>query len=487
MKIKISKTNLLFILIGVSILLYILVKATISSFTHDESYTYLYYVHTSFMDIISFKDWFTNNHILNSLLMKYSEQVFGSSELSLRLPNLILFCVYMIYSFLLFKNKNLLLHIAIFLLLISNNALVDLFGLARGYGLSYGFMMMSLYHFVRYFDDKKIINIILFHAAALLAILSNFTILDFYLALLLIYNIVCFMDSKFITHKKFNLFSANKVHILPFLIVCIILYEPLRRVIFNSKLDFGGKDGFFSDTVSYLNNYILHGIQLSSTVSVIAQFIITLIVLIPFGIIMRKIFKKDEIFYTKNRGLIISNFLIILISIAIILQHILFKADFPIARFSLFLFPIFMVYSGFLFLYISNYYQKFITVFALSLAFIMSTSFVLKADFRSYSEWEYDMETATMIKKLTAFHTQSTTDSTNIKLGINWLFEPTINFYKESKKIDWLIRADRKGISPNDDFYYVFKYEINLEDTNKYKIIYEFDRINTVLVKNIHN
>jgi len=92
-----------------------------------------------------------------------------------------------------------------------------------------------------------------------------------------------------------------------------------------------------------------------------------------------------------------------------------------------------------------------------------------------------------MIQKLTESHLNNGSYPAKIKLGINWLFEPTINFYRQTKNIKWLLPVDRKGILPNDDYYYVFRNEINLSDTNKYKILYEFDRINTVLVKNNHN
>jgi hypothetical protein len=51
-------------LIGLSILSLIAAKAYHTSFTHDESFSYLHYIPESFMDILAFKDSYTNNHIL---------------------------------------------------------------------------------------------------------------------------------------------------------------------------------------------------------------------------------------------------------------------------------------------------------------------------------------------------------------------------------------------------------------------------------------
>ncbi len=92
----IKKLNTFFILaISLFILFYVTYKASLTSFTHDESYTYLHYVHQPVKDIITYKDPFTNNHILNTLLMKVSEKAFGNSEIVLRLPNILSLVIYL--------------------------------------------------------------------------------------------------------------------------------------------------------------------------------------------------------------------------------------------------------------------------------------------------------------------------------------------------------------------------------------------------------
>ena len=485
MRFKFSYSVISALIIGSLLFIYIFIKAYNSSFTHDESYSYLRYVHISFMDIISHKNSYTNNHLLNSLFMKYSEMLFGSSEISLRLPNLILLLVFMIYGFILFRKTNQLLVLAIFIILCTNNTLIDLFGLARGYGLSCGFMLMSVYHFIQSFYAQKTKNIILFHLGGLLAILSNFTLLDFYTALLLIYNLVVFIEYHYINKNKFNFFKTNKVNAIPFLCVVAVLYEPVRRVISNNNLDFGGKNGFYNDTIKQLINYCFHTSELSPIVFFIGQLLFTAIVLISLNIIIRKINQGDTSFFLEQKGLIISNFLLIFISLEIVIQHILLKADYPILRFSIFLFPLFIIHLGFLLSYLSTLqYQKGIQGVMLSIAIISSISFVFKADLRSCAEWEYDMETKTMMNNLIDYHNKNKTNDNLVRIGINWLFEPTINFYRQTKNVTWLIEADRNGIKKTDDYYYIFKDQLKELDSLNYKVISEFNRINTVLIKN---
>ena len=95
---------IIIILIGLSVLSFIITKSNVASFTHDESVTYNRYVNQSYYNLIFHTDPYTNNHLLNTILIKTSEKLFGSSELALRLPNILLLIVFFIYTFLLFRK-----------------------------------------------------------------------------------------------------------------------------------------------------------------------------------------------------------------------------------------------------------------------------------------------------------------------------------------------------------------------------------------------
>jgi hypothetical protein len=485
---KIDRTHITLlsvIFIGILIFTYVLIKSSITSFTHDESFSYLNYCSESFMQIISCSNCYTNNHILNSLLMKYTEQLFGSSEIALRLPNLLLLIVYMIYSYLLFRNTNSFLTIAMFTLMCTNCSLINLFGLARGYGLSCGFMLMSLYHFIRYFKSSKITDLVLFHTAALMACLSNFMLLTYYAAIMVVYNIVMFLNSRFIMDIRYRFFTSNMIHIIPLVIVTIVLYEPVRRVFKYNSFDFGGKTGFFTDTAKDLVYNTLHHIGLSSFATSVFQIIFTCLVLLSLFIIILMIIKKNKSFFEQYSGLVISCFLVILMSIIIILLHVITGADYPIGRFSIFLFPVFMVHFGFLVHYLMSLkYQKVTLVVISVIALVSMINFWQKTDLHSYGEWKYDMKTKDMIQTLVTQRENKSPDAENIKLGINWIFEPTINFYRVTMGIDWLLPVDRNGISKNDDYYYIFKDDLNQLDSSEYEIIKEYKNINTLLIMN---
>ena len=472
-------------LIGALLLSFVIAKSNLSCFTHDESYTYLSFPHYSFMDIVSYKQSYTNNHLLNTLLMKYSERVFGNSELALRLPNILLFVVYMVFSFLFFRKRKGLFAFSMFVLLCTNPLLVDLFGLARGYGLSCGFMLMSLYFFIRYFRQGGNKNILFFHFGALLAILSSFTLLTFYAALLLVFNVLIFLDSKFISDTAFRFFQINKIHLTPLLIVLIILYEPVRRVIKFNKFDFGGKDGFYSDTVTHLIENTLHNSSLSPVVLLVFQILLSLVVLFPLMTILQKVWNKDVVFFEKQKALMCTSFLLITIAVAIIAQHHLLGSDYPILRFSIYLFPLFILHFGYALAYFLDHgFEKIVQAIVFSLALVSVISFSCQANFYSCAEWGYDSETKNMLYSLEDHLKENNIDATKIKIGINWLFEPTILFYKKTLNLDWLSPVDRNGVSEKDDYYYIFAKDLDQLNSANYEVIKAFERTNTLLLKN---
>jgi hypothetical protein len=198
------------------------------------------------------------------------------------------------------------------------------------------------------------------------------------------------------------------------------------------------------------------------------------------------IYQRSKPFFEQYLGFIVSCFLLILISIIIILLHVILRADYPIARFSIFLFPVLMVHIGFLVHYLMSLKcEKVILTVIFSIALVSMISFWQKTNLYSSKEWAYDMRTKNMIQTLVSHREKYNYNTQSIKLGINWLFEPTINFYRVTMGIDWLLPVDRSEISQNDDYYYIFKDELNQLDVSEYEIIEEYNKINTLLIMNI--
>ena len=481
-------SSLIILLISICVILFVVSKSAITSFTHDESYSYTRYVHLSFMDIISYKNPFPNNHILNTLLMKYSEMMFGCSELALRFPNILSFAVYLFFTFLFFKKSNQIILVSFFILMIANIYLIDFFGLARGYGLSFGFMLMSLYFFIRFFKSKLNKDILFFNICALFAMLSNFSLLYFYFGAIFIYNILKLLEYyvfKINSNEKYNFLKINWINIVLFIISTIILYEPIRKIIKFKLIDFGGEAGFIDDTVTTLIQKYFCYTWLNTYELKIAITLILIIVFGSFVIIFINILKKNKEFFVNNIALITINSILIIISLEVILLHYFFKTNYLAGRFALFLFPLFVLNLGFLFEYFSKIkYRNIIFASSIIMALLSILYFSKNVNLNMYSEWYYDSETKNVMKELVVFHKKNESKNDSVKVGITWMFEPAMNYYKYRWKLDWMQPLDRNGLNDKDNFVYIMPEDSAKIEHKNYSIIFSSKSIKTVLLKN---
>jgi hypothetical protein len=195
--------RLFFLFAAAFFLGYVGLRAARVAITFDEAHTYLSYVAKGFLGVFDFDT--ANNHFLNTLLVWLFSRFAGSSEFVLRVPSLLGYLLYLVFSYrLLMRYARPFFALAGFLLLNLNPYLLDFFGLSRGYGLSIGLLMAAFYYFLRFIDQMEegspdvFRSLVISLAAAAFAVLSNFSLLDVYIILVL----YALMDMAFSSHKK---------------------------------------------------------------------------------------------------------------------------------------------------------------------------------------------------------------------------------------------------------------------------------------------
>ena len=265
-------------------LLYVIYKAFTNSFTHDESFSYNYYVNTSVWDIITYKGPdIPNSHILNTLLMKFSQALFGSSEFALRLPNVIAYCTYIIFSLLwLRKFNNGFLLITGFIILNYNPFILDFFALARGYGLAICCMFISFYFFYNLVSSLKTKNVLLSFTFAALAVWSNFTLLNYYIGLFITYNFLLAFNSfkaKATASATIrNLFIRNIPSLGVTVILAAVIITPLKVIKGNL---FGHFEGFYENTMRSLAEATVQN-QEHNIITILCIFAFTVVISLLF-------------------------------------------------------------------------------------------------------------------------------------------------------------------------------------------------------------
>lgn len=127
------------------VLAFVAYKAAMVSFSWDESYSYLHHVVHRVYWPVDNGTMGANHHLLNVWAMIAADQWLGNREWHLRSPNVLAFVLYGAAALWhASEARNALLAMLIALLLTLHPYLLDMFSLARGYGLGLGFMLLSL-------------------------------------------------------------------------------------------------------------------------------------------------------------------------------------------------------------------------------------------------------------------------------------------------------------------------------------------------------
>ena len=455
-------------------------RATTFPFTHDESLSYAGFTWNS--------DWSqdANNHWLNSWLMYWCMELFGNSELSLRTPNILAHSLYLASTLLLIRHlRPMPLMVAGFAMFNLNPFVLDFFFLARGYGLALAFTMLSLGSMIRAIEKRSVErdflkNLALSIVAGALAVLSNFSFLNYFLPLVLagalLAGILLRRFSRRGTMVTIAIFSSVAI----FLAVVISNLFRLRE---QGDLYFGGQTGFIADTVKSLSNSFLYG---GSYKYATGQLVVTMVV---GSYVMASIFciylmanrKKAIIFYVM--------FFLLTAALALpILQHWLLGINFPIERAALYYFPPYVSLVVFSFQEIRQLIRgasgESILSFAMAvLVFAFGWHFHKQYTTTSCFTWGFDAhddQVLEMINKDRIAHYPGQV----VVLGSNWLMEPSLNFYRMTRKYEWLAPITRRPIDQvNAHYVYAFKSDIGRLNASRCSVLAVYSDTDTSLLR----
>ena len=496
MKRNLRATNIVLGAIACLLLCYTVRRAAVLSISHDEAMGYFYIFRHGIDRIITFAFASSNNHLLNSLLTRLSVVAFGESEFAMRLPNLAAHLLYLAASYLFVRHLiRRSLRIPAFLLLNLNPFLLDFFGLSRGYGLACSFTMISLYCAGRMFSGN--LENDRFYSGALwggfFAVLSNFSFLTFYLALLAVTGSARVylkaqrngwlktMGSPRLLYKV--ILGENMLAVRNALVLAAVVAGPIVKLIMAKELYYGGKVGFVHDTVQSLVKACLYDITVSDNIlTILSWSVVALSGALVIHAIYRFIVDRNE---SLPVGLAA---LLGMCALIIILQHILIGTKFTLQRSALYFFPSFMALlcafaDSFVGKTDENKTNKPISVIVLSvlmMLIVLPGLFSLNFSHQLYSK--YDSDVPKMLNSLKADARGRIRDR-RVKLGINWLFEPIVNFYIATERIGWLQPVNRSGLDADFDYYYYLPKDAETMKKHSIQVIDKYSVTKSVLAR----
>lgn len=489
---KTASARQLRILIFMAVLLfcYTIARAYLIPFVHDESYSFLNAVNSPLSDVLSlrFKD--ANNHPLNTWGMFFFLKLFGSSELSLRLPNLLAHLIYLFASLMIVRRfPSRIVAISSFLVLNLNIFLLEFFALARGYGLGSGFLMLSIWLAASSIDADRELRSFSLGSSALvagtLAVLSNYTFIYFYVSLPVGLLIGRVLRSPETNNQTPNDISSRSASLL--LLVFAVWNSGLtmltagREIIALRRLGafyVGGVNGFWQDTIrsifdqSVVKRTLTTADWIGTALEIGMALILILSALLAVRLLVNRRFSRGRL------GLAAMVCVFFCSVVLVISAFVILDVNYPQDRSAVFLIPLLGIPVIFVMNEVSNLRIRVARVanivVAVTLALILSVNFLLSVNFESTTIWPYDADTRRMLEDLEHGKMEEH-GSPTIRLGIDWWFAPTINFYRVTQDLIWLEPVTRKGLEGEYDYYYFHPGSFELMEARGVQIIREYE------------
>ena len=359
---------------------YLILRVISLPFHEDEIATwFIYILHKQLTPINEYVD--ANNHIFNTILSWLFGQIFNTSPEILRLPNLLFFPVYFIYSFKITRLiQDRYVRVVIFLGLVMVHHFFDFFGLCRGYGISMGLLLATCFYLMRYLAGHK------FKHLSIVLILSFFMVWANLSLLGTVYIIFAFLVFHVLTG---NTSINKKAWLLLFLFISfafILGYSTWYALYLQSKgkLYLGAHEGgFIKNTVLTLLNILFRTKSFYLLLLVIIYFIFIFI-----GAFFQ-IFKKGIKEYYINPLNVFS--ILLFGNIALIfIEHWFLGVVYPIERATMYLYPMFLLAFGFTVDHLGMGFRKKSVIYIVTPILFVPLHFLLSLniDYSSAYRWE---------------------------------------------------------------------------------------------------
>lgn len=436
---KNKKLRIAYLLIGILTFCYVFIRAFRVGITYDEAYTLAEFVPLPVMDIINYSKVVANNHITNTLLIKLFFSFGNDSLFVARLPNVLALILYLYFAYkLTSRNLSSFVGITCFLLLIVNPFVLDFFGLARGYGLGFAFMMAALYcavENIKQFDRSLVTKSIVF---ASLSVISNFSMLNFWVVLVFVLNIVPILQKDKIAFRK----TLTRSVVL-MLILAAILYEPVRKLKMNGALFYGGDNDFYTDTLVSVTKYSMYTTDVTPWVYVCLNVFLIIII----GVILASFFCNRMLITPKTVLITIT----ILCILSVIVQHYLLGTLYLIDRTALFFYLLLILSFSFAINDFSKVMQSVVGTLVLG-GFLFN--FALNGNLYKTVLWSFDAHTAEILEQM---NEKGKRENRILKFDYTWLVKSSVNYYTNRNKYPYLENVkdpiNYDAVNPDADFY----------------------------------
>lgn len=445
-------------LMGVSLLGYLLARASLLSMTHDESGTTDFAVVPIAEIMFSPRQFETaNNHILNSLLLKGTIALFGYQEWAIRLPNVLSFMLYFsaCISIMQLLTKRIVLQLAGVLILCSMPYLMDFFALARGYGLANAFGIAALAALLHYVHKPTPKWLWICFSMAALACYANFTWFNLYLALWSTLLLQPVLSSGIRSLLNRNLLQNQLPPLSIGLLLALLSFKPISHLRTKDEFKWGtnslleslqtlAADLLYNQTLPFLNPE-----QSKNTVLV-------LIALLPVLVLTIAAIAWKNKRLASNTALqltALAALVLVVMTAGIVAQRHVLGTFYIDGRKATLYIPLLLTVAAGCMVLLSQA-GKAGKAGAFVLTMLLGAGFISSLNLYSCREWWYDANSKEVAYQLAK--------ENNAVVALSWQFAPAFQFYNQhhlGNRIT-LIKTNEVQQPPATGYYYVMGDEI---------------------------
>jgi hypothetical protein len=423
--------------------------------THDEAFTANVWIARGPLAILTFDGpERANNHLLNSLLAGACQAVFGRTPFALRIPNLIAHVVFLVVSWrLLSRLAGKGVALAGFALLNGNPLLLELFGLARGYGLALGFVASALLYAVRAFEVEVIPlrEEATCYALLVCGVLAQLVVLDVFAAVAVTFAV--FRIVRLARSREEGWLRRAARESIPVIAASLFLLAtaiPIIVLLRRSRaLDFGGTVGIWYDTVGSVVRISLLNLSPSLVRATLNGVRIGLVAVAALAA------------YRLARPGTGGRVFLALVSILVVLcatiqaQHAFFGARFPENRIAILFLPLFVVALAAACGATPAPFDRVAGSVFGAAGLLALALFARRANLTRSDLWWFDADNVRMLEDLDRLRVSRPGAFHSVRLSIDWLFEPSLNWYRQTEEFAFLSPVSRDGPFEVADYAFV--------------------------------
>ncbi len=444
------------VLLSCLLFAYAATRAALVPITWDEAFSYLEFTRKGLLlPVGHFRAMAANNHYLNTWLTYLTTGVLGVSELTLRLPALAAYVLFLYYTArLCHELTSPLQRVAAFLVLNGNPYLLDYFSLSRGYALAYGLLAGSLWYLYRFLQaDLQPRYSRASLGFAIVAVAAHLTLIHFLISLVIVILLTTIVCAPADWGGRRRAAYAVRVNAVGLAAVALSLVPAayLIRKLQHVRSFFYGGTSFWHDTVLDVLDASLYekpyralagpwmgtfSFRVSDLLGILAIVVMAVALWVSIQRIARQ--RRPSDLYLPAVV-----FLLCSCALALVLQHHLFGVLYLKRRTGMYL----LILGAFVLVLLADAMVRSGRKwrYALPVVAILVTLHLVNCLNLAYAlEWKQDADVKRMLADIAAARMRMPDDHRPTVLGVNLEFEAPLNFYRRVDALTWLNPADRR-------------------------------------------